>query len=101
MDAEYFQRGGRVQINQLVAHSPATNLNVTGSLGVYPLNEPSNLAVHLTNRNLGEFDDVLKVLDLGVNGKKGISGLPIQLQAKRPSTARRLALWSIRHSRAI
>ena len=37
VDAKYFQRGGRVQINQLVAHSPATNLNVTGSLGVYPL----------------------------------------------------------------
>jgi translocation and assembly module TamB len=82
VDAKYFQRGGRVQINQLVAHSPATNMNVTGSLGVYPLNEPSNLAVHLTNRNLGEFDDVLKVLDLGVNGKKGISGLPIQLHGE-------------------
>ena len=82
VDAKYFQRGGLVQINQLVAHSPATNLNVTGSLGVYPLNEPSNLAVHLTNRNLGEFDDVLKVLDLGVNGKKGISGLPIQLHGE-------------------
>jgi translocation and assembly module TamB len=82
VDAKYFQRGGRVQINQLVAHSPATNLNVTGSLGVYPLNEPSNLAVHLTNRNLGEFDDVLKVLDLGVNGKKGISGLPVQLHGE-------------------
>jgi translocation and assembly module TamB len=82
VDAKYFQRGGRVQIKQLVAHSPATNLDVTGSLGVYPLNEPSNLAVHLTNRNLGEFDDVLKVLDLGVNGKKGISGLPIQLHGE-------------------
>lgn len=82
VDAKYFQRGGRVQINQLIAHSPATNLNVTGSLGVYPLNEPSNLAVHLTNRNLGEFDDVLKVLDLGVNGKKGISGLPVQLHGE-------------------
>jgi translocation and assembly module TamB len=82
VNAKYFQRGGRVQIDQLIAHSPATNLNVTGSLGVYPLNEPSNLAVHLTNRNLGEFDDVLKVLDLGVNGKKGISGLPIQFHGE-------------------
>ena len=33
LDAKYFQRGGRVQINQLEAHSPATTLNVTGLLG--------------------------------------------------------------------
>ena len=79
VDAKYFQRGGRVQIKQLEAHSPGTTLNVTGSLGVYPVNEPSNLTVHLVNHNLGEFDRVLKTLGLGINGKKGISGLPIQL----------------------
>jgi translocation and assembly module TamB len=79
VDAKYFQHGGRVQINQLEAHSPGTTLHVTGLLGVYPVNEPSNLTVHLVNNNLGEFDRVLKTLGLGVNGKKGISGLPIQL----------------------
>ena len=66
VDAKYFQRGGRVQINQLEAHSPATTLNVTGLLGVYPVDEPSDLSVHLVNHNLGEFDHVLKALDLGV-----------------------------------
>jgi len=79
VDAKYFQRGGRVQINRLEAHSPATTLQVSGLLGVYPLTEPSNLTIHLVNHNLGEFDDVLKVLDLGVAGKKGISGLPVYL----------------------
>jgi translocation and assembly module TamB len=79
VDAKYFQHGGRVQIYQLEARSPATILNTTGSLGVYPLEEPSNLNIHLVNHNLGEFDQVLKVLDLGVNGKKGISGLPVTL----------------------
>jgi translocation and assembly module TamB len=79
VDAKYFQRGGRVQINRLEAHSPATTLNVNGSLGVYPLERPSNLSVHLVNDNLGEFDDVLQVLNLGVGGKPGISGLPLRL----------------------
>ncbi len=79
VDARYFQRGGRVQIDRLEAHSPATTLNVTGSLGVYPLDEPSNLSVHLINHNLGEFDHVLKALDLGLDGKMGISGVPVQL----------------------
>jgi translocation and assembly module TamB len=79
VDAKYFQQGGRVQIYQLEAHSPGTTLNTTGSLGVYPIEEPSNLTVHLVTRNLGEFDQVLKVLDLGLNGKKGISGVPVQL----------------------
>jgi translocation and assembly module TamB len=78
VDARYFQRGGKVQINQLQAHSPATILNVTGLLGVYPVEEPSNLSVHLVNHNLGEFDHVLKVLDLGF-GKPGVSGIPVQL----------------------
>ncbi len=79
VDAKYFQHGGRVQIYQLEAHSPGTTLNTTGSLGVYPIEEPSNLTVHLVTHNLGEFDQVLKVLDLGLNGKKGISGVPVQL----------------------
>ncbi len=79
VDAKYFQRGGKVQINQLEAHSPATNLKVSGLLGVYPVERPSNLTIHLVNHNLGEFDHVLKALDLGVNGKPGIGGLPIQL----------------------
>jgi translocation and assembly module TamB len=79
VDAKYFQRGGRVQINALEAHSPATTLNVSGSLGVYPLTEASNLTIHLVNDNLGEFDRVLKTLDLGIDGKKGIGGLPVQL----------------------
>ncbi len=82
VDAKYFQRGGRVQINQLEAHSLATTLSTTGSLGVYPLNEPSNLSVHLTTRNLVEFDRVLKVLDLGIGDKKGISGFPVQLHGE-------------------
>ena len=78
VDARYFQRGGKVQINQLQARSAATILNVTGLLGVYPVEEPSNLSVHLVNHNLGEFDHVLKVLDLGF-GKPGVSGIPVQL----------------------
>ena len=82
VDAKYFQRGGRVQINQLEAHSLATTLSTTGSLGVYPLNEPSNLSVHLTTHNLVEFDRVLKVLDLGIGDKKGISGFPVRLHGE-------------------
>jgi translocation and assembly module TamB len=79
VDAKYFQRGGKVQIKQLEAHSPATTLKVSGLLGVYPVERPSDLTIHLVNHNLAEFDHVLKALDLGVNGKPGIGGLPIQL----------------------
>jgi translocation and assembly module TamB len=82
VDAKYFQRGGRVQINQLEAHSLATTLSTTGSVGVYPLNEASNLSVHLTTHNLGEFDRVLKVLDLGIGDQKGISGVPVRLHGE-------------------
>jgi translocation and assembly module TamB len=40
VDAKYFQRGGRVQINQLEAHSPATTLNVTGQRAFEPDHSP-------------------------------------------------------------
>ena len=99
VDAKYFQRGGRVQINQLEAHSLATTLITSGYLGVYPLNEPSNLSVHLTTRNLAEFDRVLKVLDLGIGDKKGISGVPVRLHGEATLTARGTALWTIPHSK--
>ena len=79
LDAKYFQNGGRVQINQLEAHTPATNLNVTGLLRVYPITLSSDLAVHVQNHNLGEFDHVLKTLGLSIGGKKGLAALPIQL----------------------
>ncbi len=81
VDAEYFQRTGRVEIRQLQAHSPATSLTTSGTLGVDPLTLPSHLDVHLVNHNLGEFDQVLKVLGLGV-GKLGISGLPVFIQGE-------------------
>jgi translocation and assembly module TamB len=79
LDAKYFQSGGRVQINQLEAHTPATNLNVTGLLRVYPITLPSDIAVHLQNHNLGEFDHVLKTLGLSIGGKKGLAAIPVQL----------------------
>ena len=81
VNVRYLQRTGRVEISHLQAQSPATSLTVSGSLGVYPLNLPSHLDVHLVNRNLGEFDQVLKVLGLGV-GKLGISGLPVFIQGE-------------------
>ena len=81
VDVKYFQRTGRVEIRQLQAQSSATSMAVSGSLGVYPLTLPSHLDVHLVNRNLGEFDQVLKVLGLGV-GKLGISGLPVFIQGQ-------------------
>ena len=79
VDAKYFQQEGLVRIRSLAAQSQATLLAVSGELGVYPIDRLSNLEIHLVNHNLGEFDRVLKVLDLGLNGKKGISGVPIQL----------------------
>ncbi len=64
--------GGRVQINQLEAHTPATNLNVTGSLGCIRSMSLLILRFIWQNRNLGEFDQVLKMLGLGIGGKKGL-----------------------------
>ncbi|HYK37361.1 translocation/assembly module TamB domain-containing protein [Alloacidobacterium sp.] len=79
VDATYFQKNGSVQIRQLQAQTPATQFEVTGGLGVYPISRPSTLQVNVETTNLGEFDEALAALGVAANGKKGVQALPIRL----------------------
>ena len=79
LDATYFQKSGSVQIRQLQAQTPATLIQVTGGLGVYPISRPSTLQATVETTNLGEFDQALAVLGVAVGDKKGVQALPIHL----------------------
>jgi translocation and assembly module TamB len=82
VDATYFQRNGSVQIRQFQAQTPATQIEVTGGLGVYPISRPSVLQADVKTTNLGEFDQALTALGLSSQGKKGVQALPLHLQGQ-------------------
>ncbi len=79
LDATYFQKNGSVQIRQLQAQTPATQIHVTGGLGVYPISRPSTLQATVETTNLGEFDTALSALGVAVGNKKGVKALPLHL----------------------
>ena len=86
VDATYFNRGGSVQLRQLVAQTPATHVQAQGSLGVYPLEGRSDIQADLTTTNLGEFDRTLTALGLSTTGqagtKTGVKAIPVELHGQ-------------------
>ena len=82
VDAEYSNPKGSVAINSFYVHTPGSRVEVTGSLGVYPITRHSDLQVLVTTQNLGEFDRTLTTLGVVLNGKKGVRALPVDLHGK-------------------
>lgn len=79
VDAMYFQRSGQVRIKQLEAHTLSTEVQATGSLGVYPVTQNSALQVNLKTTSLGDFDRSLADLGLSFRGETGASAIPVKL----------------------
>jgi translocation and assembly module TamB len=82
VDAGYSNVTGLVSIRKLLAHTPATQLQVTGSLGAYPITRASSMQVQLTTGNLSEFDRALTTLGFAEQGKTGVKAIPIALHGQ-------------------
>lgn len=82
VQASYSNAKGLVDIQSLDVHTPASEVKVTGSLGVYPITRGSNLHVSINTANLSEFNPALTTLGFGRNGKRGLNALPITLHGK-------------------
>ena len=82
VDGTYFQRNGSVLIRQLQAQTPASKIEVTGGLGVYPLSRPSKLQASVETTNLSEFDRALATLGFSAGGKKGLQAVPLHLEGQ-------------------
>ena len=65
VDALYEGRTSRVLVSHVDAHTPATNVVVTGVLGVAKGDALTNLQADVNTTNLGEFDRLFHVLGLG------------------------------------
>jgi translocation and assembly module TamB len=79
IDATYTQRNGTVDLRKLELRTPASLVEAHGELGVFPVTNPTSLAVNLQSRNLEEFDTALRELGLNRNGKSGTAALPFTL----------------------
>lgn len=82
VNAQYSNPNGVVAIRSFDVHTPSSRVDVTGSLGVYPITRPSHLQVSVTTQALGEFDRALTTLGVVLNGKTGVRALPVALRGR-------------------
>jgi translocation and assembly module TamB len=87
VDARYSNVSGLVDIHSLDVHTPASEIRVTGSLGVYPITRASQLQATVTTSNIAEFDHALATLGVAASGKTGVNALPIALHGQAQITA--------------
>ncbi len=78
VNAEYLNRSGTVVIHAFDIHTPASQIQIAGSLGVYPMSRPSALNVSLSTRDLSEFNPALTAFGLSAHGQG--SPVPAQLR---------------------
>ncbi|HEX5235145.1 MAG TPA: translocation/assembly module TamB domain-containing protein [Silvibacterium sp.] len=88
VDAQYSNVSGLVDIRGLDVHTPASQINVTGSLGVFPITRASRLQVNLNTASLAEFDRALTTLGVVSGGKQGVKALPASLHGNAQFTGK-------------
>lgn len=77
--ATYRGSNETVQIERLEAHTPASNVQATGVLGVGTGDRLTRLNLTADLRDLSEFDSVLNAAGFNNNGKQGSAALPVTL----------------------
>ncbi len=80
VQAAYVNRTGSVDIRTFDIRTPASQIQVSGSLGVYPVTRHSEINASFTTTNLGEFNPALATLGLGKPGQG--SPIPAQLHGE-------------------
>ena len=82
VDAQYLNASGTVKIRSFAAQTPATRIEASGALGVYPATRASQLQLDLTTTNLAEFDRTLTALGLSAEGRTGVRAIPVALHGE-------------------
>jgi translocation and assembly module TamB len=77
--ATYKGSNQTVDIEQVDANTPASNVHATGTLGVAQGDPLTKLNLTADFRDLSEFDSVLNAIGYENNGKKGSAALPVVL----------------------
>jgi translocation and assembly module TamB len=69
VDATYVHRTGTVVIRRFQIHTPASEIEMAGMLGVYPFTRPSQITASATTRNLSEFNPILAAFGISAPGE--------------------------------
>lgn len=77
----YSGRENSVVVRQLDAHTPGTQVQVSGGVGL-AAGRGSSLKASVSVSNLGEFNRALIAFGVGANGKKGTQAIPVQLHGQ-------------------
>ncbi len=78
--AQYIHRTGTVAIQDVDVHTPASQIRVAGTLGVYPVTRRSEITASLVTSNLAEFNPVLATFGISAEGRP--SPIPAQLNGQ-------------------
>jgi translocation and assembly module TamB len=81
IDVAYSGRGNSVVVRQLDAHTPGTQVQVTGGIGL-EAGRGSSLKASVSVSDLGEFNRALIAFGVAANGKKGTQAIPVQLHGQ-------------------
>ncbi|MFZ0631838.1 MAG: translocation/assembly module TamB domain-containing protein [Acidobacteriaceae bacterium] len=78
VNAEYVHRSGTVIIHDVDIHTPASQIQVSGGLGVYPVSGASSLNISFSTQDLSEFGPALTAF--GLSTEPQASPVPAQLR---------------------
>lgn len=81
----YNGRENSLLVRQLDAHTPGTQVHVTGGVGL-AAGRGSSLNASITVADLGEFNRALIAFGVAANGKKGTQAIPVQLHGQAQFT---------------
>jgi translocation and assembly module TamB len=81
----YNGRENSVLVRQLEAHTPGTQLQVSGGVGL-AAGRGSSLNASVSVSDLGEFNRALIAFGVAANGKKGAQAIPVQLHGQAQFT---------------
>ena len=86
-EATYYNGPGNVEVRNLVAQTPASHIELQGSIGVHPLHVAQSSAhIDLTTTDLAEFDKTLIAADLSTTGPNGplvgVKAIPVKLHGQ-------------------
>ncbi len=80
VDAEYMNRSGSVMVRAFDIHTPASEIQITGNVGVAPMTGKSQISASLVTRNIAEFNPVLAAFGISAPGQP--TPIPAQLHGQ-------------------
>ncbi len=76
LDGTFYAGRGNIAVTRMQIHLPHSTVIGQGTLGVFPIDRPSNMTLDFTSSDLTEFDASLRALQLKSGNLVGAAALP-------------------------